>query len=88
MSFLNFQYLKNFYINIKAFIYLFFYSIFYPPPKERQDIGSWGGTSYHSFGGNNSGGGGGPSYRGPQGGDNRGSVNRFRNVRRVYGMGG
>ena len=86
-------YWKQNYNIFKQFIYLFFYSMFYQPPKERIRPTSFGGTSMHNpdFGnGRDGGGGGGSNYRGPQQGDNRGGVDRFRNVRRIPrgGMGG
>ena len=61
------NYWKQKYEVIKYFIYLFFYSIFYPPPKERRDVGSnWGGTSYHNYdrggGGSSGSGSGGRSW--------------------------
>lgn len=96
-EYLTINYWVGWYLYIKQFVYLFFFCIFYPPPKERRDIGShWGGTSYYDNG--NSGGGNGdhgsggngnnprpPQYRGQNYGDNRGSVNRFQTCRRFGG---
>lgn len=93
------RYWVEIYLTIKNFLYLFFYSIFYPPPKQRRDVGAnWGGTSYHNYGDSGSGDGGGgssgnnnqrpPRYRGADQGDNRGSVNRFRACARIPGRGG